>query len=174
MRLKSVRRLFGVCVLAVAVSVSGCGFHLRGSVSGAAQNLYLEGLAPGDAFDLQFDRAVELAGARTAPTPSQASGVVHIYQLLSQRRPLTLGRFGRANEFDLIYRLAFDIRTPRGEIISPRQEIELHRDYYNDQSLPIAQQEEEGLIRVEMRKEIAQALVRRAAYAIQTAAQPKS
>lgn len=170
---KTLARKLSFVALLGALS-SGCGFHLRGSSPGGVQSLYLEGLNSGDAFDLQFDRAVELAGAHNAETISKASGVVHVYKLLSQRRALTLGRFGRANEFDLVYRLAFDIRTAQGEIISPRQEIELHRDYYNDQSLPIAQQEEEGLIRAEMRKEIAQALVRRATYAIHASNQPKS
>lgn len=162
-------------VILLALVNAGCGFHLRGSGPAAANsNLYLEGMANQAGFEPVFDRAVELAGGKSVSSIAKASGVIHVYQLLTQRRPLTLGAFGRANEFDLIYRLIFDIRSPKGEIISPRQEIELHRDYYNDQSVPLEQNEEEGLIRVEMQNEIANALVRRANYAISSAAEPKS
>lgn len=161
-------------IVLLGLWLSGCGFHLRGAGPIAHANLYLETVQAIQGFGSDFDDALHLAGGKAVSTASEASGVVHVYQLLSQKRSLTLGRFGRTNEFDLIYRLVFDVRSPKGEVLSPRQEIELHRDYYNDQSLPIAQQEEEGLIRTEMRKEIAQALVRRATYAISTASQPKS
>jgi len=123
---------------------------------------------------MEFDRTVAMAGGRSVSSATQATGVIHVYTLLNQRRALTLGRFGRANEFDLIYRLVFDVRSPKGEVISPKQEIELHRDYYNDQSLPLALKEEEGLIRREMLKEIAQALVRRANSAVHSYTAPKS
>jgi LPS-assembly lipoprotein len=56
----------------------------------------------------------------------------------------------------------------------PRQEIETKRDYFNDQTLPLGQAEEEGLIRQELEKEAAQALLRRAVFALSKAPEKKT
>jgi LPS-assembly lipoprotein len=50
----------------------------------------------------------------------------------------------------------------------PRQEIEIRRDYFNDQSSPLGQMAEEGLIRQEMQKEAAQLLLRRIVYGLRS------
>lgn len=151
-------------VLTAGIMLSGCGFHLRGSGPLLAGDWALEGLPVGDAFAGEFDRALLGAGGHKPVSVTKADGVIHVYRLLRLRRPITLGRFGRANEFDLAFRLVYDIRDAKGETISPRQEIELHRDYFNDQSQPIAQDEEELQIRAEMLREIAQTLIRRVTY----------
>lgn len=158
-------RLILICLVAGWLA-TGCGFHLRGSGPLVAGDWSLEGLPVGDAFAGEFDRALLGAGGHKPKSITKADGVIHVYQLLRLRRPITLGRFGRANEFDLVYRLVYDIRNAKGEVIAPRQEIELHRDYFNDQSQPIAMDEEEQQIRSEMLKEIAQTLLRRVTYVL--------
>jgi len=167
--------MFRILLLSlIGFSLAGCGFHLRSSGPTLSGDLRVEGPGGDDAFVKEFRRSVAAVNPPKTGSANDVAVVVHIYQLFQRRRPLTLGRFGRANEFDLIYRLVYDIRSPKGEIISPRQEIELHRDYYNDQSQPIAQDEEEGMIRAEMQKEIAQTLLRRVIYALEGKSEPKS
>jgi LPS-assembly lipoprotein len=149
--------------------LAGCGFHLRGTDADlAAGNLYLEG-PDSEVIAGDFAVAVKSAGGNKANSMAKARGVIHVYQLFRQTRSLTLGRYGRTNEYDLIFRLAYDVRNAKGEVIGPRQEIELHRDYYNDQSLPLSKDEEENMIRADMLKEIAQTLVRRTVYALSNA-----
>jgi len=85
-----------------------------------------------------------------------------------------LSRAGRSVMYDLSYRVVYDVRTPKGEVLLPRQEIETKRDYFNDQTLPLGQAEEEGLIRQELEKEAAQALLRRAVFALGKAPEKKT
>jgi LPS-assembly lipoprotein len=68
----------------------------------------------------------------------------------------------------LVFRLEYEVATPGGEILLPRQEIEIRRDYFNDQSSPLGQMAEEGLIRQEMQKEAAQLLLRRIVYGLRS------
>lgn len=166
----SARNAFSMGLLAtICLSLAACGFHLRGAGPALAQSLYIEGLSPRDSFMGTFSSVVSLAGGRLVPDARQAGGVIHVYRATHHRRSITLGRFGRANEFDLSYRLVYDVRTSQGEVLLPRQEIEMRRDYFNDQTLPLGQAEEEGLIRQELEKEAAQALLRRATYALKRA-----
>jgi LPS-assembly lipoprotein len=48
----------------------------------------------------------------------------------------------------------------------PRQEIELKRDYFNDQTSPLSQTFEEVQIQQEMQREAAQLLFRRVTYGL--------
>ena len=158
-----------LALLCLVVALSGCGFHLRGDVVFPG-DLRVEGhQGPGvdESFLNEFRRSVKSFGVRKPVGNKGVAGTVHVYQLLRLRRPITLGRFGRANEFDLAFRLVYDVRNDKGEVISPRDEIELHRDYFNDQSQPIAQDEEELQIRSEMLKEITQTLLRRVTYLLE-------
>jgi LPS-assembly lipoprotein len=59
-------------------------------------------------------------------------------------------------------------------VLLPRQDIEVRRDYFNDQTLPLAQVAEEGVMRVEMQKEAAQALLRRTISALRKPVTSKS
>ncbi|HUL13002.1 MAG TPA: LPS assembly lipoprotein LptE [Methylococcaceae bacterium] len=168
------RVLFPTILAAVCLSLAACGFHLRGSGPGIAQKLYLEGLGPGDSFVGTFGNAMSLAGGKVVPEAGQAGGVIHIYKASHFRRYLALSRAGRSVLYDLSYRVVYDVRTPKGEVLLPRQEIETKRDYFNDQTLPLGQAEEEGLIRQELEKEAAQALLRRAVFALSKAPEKKT
>jgi LPS-assembly lipoprotein len=161
-------------VVAVCLPLAACGYHLRGSGPALAQALYVEGLSPNDSFANTFRSTVSIAGGRLVPAVTQADGVIHIYRANHLRRYLALSRAGRSVEYDLSYRVLYDVRTPKGEVLLARQEIETKRDYFNDQTLPLGQAEEEGLIRQELEKEAAQALLRRAIFALKQAPDKKS
>jgi len=149
--------------LAACLALSACGFHLRGSDSGnaLAQKLYIEGPGSGGTFLGVFGTALTDVGGSIVGNPAAASGVIHLYRANYQRQPITLSRTGLATGYDLSYRVVYEVRTPKGEVLQPRKEFEIKRDYFNDQTLPLAQLSEEGLIREEIEKEAAQSLLRR-------------
>lgn len=159
----SARTAFFTGVLAVlCVSLAACGFHLRGSGPAIAQDLYLEGLSPHDSFVGTFGSTMSLAGGKLVSNANQAGAVIHIYKAAHLRRYLALSQAGRSVQYDLSYRVLYDVRTPKGEVLLPRQEIETKRSYFNNQSLPLGQMEEEGVIREELEKQAAEILLRRA------------
>ncbi len=152
-----------VLVLTAAITLVGCGFHLRGSGGDTsfAQKLYMEGPGMGSGFVGVFGTALTQAGGSFVSTPADSNGIVHLYRATFQRQPITLNRTGRATGFDLSYRIVYDVRSPKGEILKGREEFEVKRDYFNDQSLPLAQQAEEGQISIQLSNEAAQSLLRR-------------
>lgn len=164
-------RFSATAALALALLSSACGFHLRGADNPVfTQKLYLEGQGATETFVGIFGKVMRDTGGKMATSLADANGVVYLHQVSFLRRPITLSRTGRATEYDLIYRISYDIRNPAGEILQPRQEVELRRDYFNDQSLPLAQTAEENLIRQDLEREVVQLLLRRAAYALKSPA----
>lgn len=152
-----------VLLLASGLALSACGFHLRGSGEGAklAQKLYIEGPGTNGSFLSTFGTALTDVGGGIVGTPIAASGIIHLYRATYVRQPITLSRTGRANGYDLSYRIVYDVRSPKGEVLQTRREFEVKRDYFNDQTLPLAQLAEEAQIREEIEKEAAQSLLRR-------------
>lgn len=149
-----------------ALWLTGCGWHLRGDIPGAseAKNLFITGIGASNPFYGDFTQVLGYSGGKLAKAPSLASAVVHIAQAMHERRSITLNKQGKSNTFDLTFRVIYDIRTPQGEILVPSQELDIRRDYFNDQSSPLGQGEEEASMRVEMQHEAAQALFRRVVY----------
>jgi LPS-assembly lipoprotein len=149
-------------VVATCLALSACGFHLRGSGgdNSFAQNLFVEGTGPTGTFISAFASALTGAGGNLSGAAGTSTAIVRLYKASYIRQPITLSRTGRATGFDLIYRISYDVRTPKGEILQLRKEFEAKREYFNDQTLPLAQLSEEGQIREELEKEAAQTLLR--------------
>jgi LPS-assembly lipoprotein len=162
-------KLFGIAAtLLAAASLAGCGFHLRGALpdTAGAKTLYITGIGRNNPFYGDFAQVLNASGGSLVPTASQAGAILNIAFARHERRALTLSSQGRANTFDLSFRLLYDIRSPKGEILVPQQELEVRRDYFNDQSSPLGQGEEEASMRQEMEKEAAQTLLRRVVYTL--------
>lgn len=163
------KRLSRICVIpALAALLVGCGFHLRGSLPalGEGRTLAVTGIGPTHFFYGEFAQSLQYAGGSLAQIPERADAVLHILNARHSRRPITLGRSGRANTFDLWLDVTYEVLTPKGEIILPREELEVRRDYFNDQTSPLGQGAEEAQYRLEMQHEAAQTLLRRIAYTL--------
>ncbi len=155
----------------VMLVLPACGFHTRGTLALPAemQKVYLAGIAPNDPFAQDFSQLLTQAGGSLTQDPKQANSTLRIFSIAQPRRAITLSQAGRATEYDLFFRIVMQVSDAKGEAVLPQQEIEIKRDYYNDQRLIIAQGEEEALIRAEMRREAAQAVLRRLIYALKNA-----
>lgn len=152
--------------LFLASLLGGCGFELRGSSGYAAelQNLYVEGVQPGMPLTQRISEILHRAGGELAKDRHSASAVLRILDSDEDTRVLSVSGAGRSNEFDLTYKIAYELTNPKGEIILPRQEIRINREYYNDQFLAIGKAEEEQRLRQEMHTEAAETVTRRIAW----------
>jgi len=152
-----------LAALAACLALSACGFHLRGSEgdSSFAQSLYLEGPGASGNFPGVFGMTLTGTGGKVVGSAAGSTAVVRLYRATYQRQPITLSRTGRATGYDLSFRIVYEVRSPKGELLQARKEFEIKRDYFNDQTLPLAQLSEEGQIREELEKEAAQSLLRR-------------
>jgi len=158
-------------ILIMALLSSACGYHLRGALDLPAgmKNVYLEG---GSAqLREQFNRAMEISSVPLASSPETADIIVKILDENNQRRVLSLGSGGTANDFELSYRFDYELVDAKNKVLSARQPIEIKREYYNNQLAVIAKDNEEAVIRNEMYQQAVRTIVNRARVALE--ASPK-
>ncbi len=125
----------------LAVSLSACGFHLRGtSMEVPAQSLFVEGFQPGHPVRAGLQAALQRADRLAVAGPL---GVELAGERWS-RRVLVFDTEGRALEYALIYRL--DYVLIRGEERIDER-LELSRDYAFDPNQMLAKSDEEARLR---------------------------
>jgi len=146
----------------MALFLSACGYHLRGALEMPAnmKNVYVEG---GSSPLLeQFKQVMKSSSAQLASSRKDAGIVVKIANEQFNRRVLSLSSRGKSNEFELEYRLDYELADAKDAVLMPRQSVEVRREYYNDQQFMIAKDQEEAVIRNEMYQQAVQTIVNRA------------
>jgi len=153
-------------ILIMALSLSACGYHLRGALQLPAglKNVYLEGGSP--ELREHFKRTMEISSVPLASSPETAGLIVKISDEDSQRRVLSLNSGGTANDFELGYRFNYEIVDSKNKVLSERQSVEIKREYYNDQLAIIAKDNEELVIRNEMYQQAVRNIVNHARVAL--------
>lgn len=157
-----------VCLLIALLGSGGCGFHLRGELpaSSAARNLAIIGIGPSNPLYGKLVSLLTSAGGSLAAKPGKAGATLNILVARHERRPITLSIGGKANSFDLTFRVVYRIVGPKGEEIVPEQDLIIRRDYFNQQISPLGQGDEEAMIRKEMETDAASTLLRRVVYSL--------
>lgn len=162
-------------LLVLVFLLTGCGFHLRGTQpgDGVSQRLYIE--SPGATrVGMRIRDIAALTGTTLTRKPNEASAIIHILKEKDERRIMSLNLGGRGNLFDLSTRVLYELRAPNGEVILPAQELEVQREYFNNQLSPIGQGEEESQLRSEMEREAAESLIRRVLIELRRSPEKKS
>ncbi|MEW6647708.1 MAG: LPS assembly lipoprotein LptE [Pseudomonadota bacterium] len=143
--------------------LTSCGFHLRGAVELPPQ-LARTQLAGVDArSELADEITAALEGAGAQVVTADATAQLHISGERENRRLLSVGRTGRASEYEVTYQFSFELREPvvsqdregkekvRYRVLVPRQSVSLSRDYSFDRNNVLGKGEEEDLLVREMR-----------------------
>lgn len=149
-------------LLVLLALMTGCGFHVRGDLPGTAheKTLMMTGTGRGSPFYTNFTQALTVGGGTLAGKAADAAAIVNVIKVAHIRRPITLSSTGRANMFDLTFRVIYEVQTPKGAILIPEKELEVRREYFNTQGSPLGQGLEEAQLRIEMEKEASQTLLR--------------
>lgn len=165
-----------IALFGLAVALAGCGFHLRGEIPGTPEQktVYVLGLSRNNPFYGDFAQVLAYSGGRLAQKPAEAGAIINVSLARHERRPITLSSQGRANMFELTFRLVYQIQNAGGKVLAPQQELEVRRDYFNNQVSPLGQADEENLMRQEMEKEAAQTLLRRVVYTLKNKPSPSA
>lgn len=146
----------------IALLLSACGYHLRGAfeLPAGLKNIFLEGgSAP---LQAQFKKAMDLSSIPIAASAEVAGIVIRIYDERSERRVLSLAATGVANDFELDYRMEYEIVDAKDTLLMARQPLEIKREYYNDQLAVIAKESEETIIKNEMYLQAVRTIINRA------------
>ena len=158
-------RLLIVALLAAlfAAGLAGCGFKLRGQQDFPFETVAVPQLSP---LGVELRRNIAAASERTTVT-QQVTGADAVLTVLAEQQEkviLSLNTQGRVREFQLRYRVAYRVSSPKGLDYVPPTAVVLTRDItFNDQVL--AKETEEAQLYAEMRSDMVQAIIRRLARA---------
>jgi LPS-assembly lipoprotein len=147
-----------ILVLVGLLSLSACGFALRGNASLPFESLYIEG---GQDIAVDLQRAIRPTATKVTDNAKDAAAVLQILDESREKRILGLNSAGRVSEFRLLYRVNFKVTSKAGaELLSPQQ-IELRRDLTFNDSQTLAKESEEALLYRDMQIDAVQQIIRR-------------
>lgn len=153
----------GLYILLLAVSLSACGFHLRGSYTLPWDTLYL-GLPENNEMHAQMKRGIEASTpTRILNDANQAQASLVILGNTQSKSILSLSGTGLVREFQLTRVFAYKIQDAAGKELVPANQIILQRDMTFDDAHLFAKEAEETMIWKEMQNDLVQQLLRRLA-----------
>lgn len=151
-----VRMLLALCLV---TTLAGCGFHLRGAVNLPFPSLYVN-VSNASQFGHELKRALRASDVRLTDNAKDAAATLSIMSELRERQILSLGGQGRVREYQLRYRVAYQV-TDAKRVITPPTEIMLKRDISFNDAEVLAKESEEALLYRDMQLDAVQQLLRR-------------
>lgn len=153
----------GLCAVALAALLAGCGFELRGGgdLPPAMKTLHVQaGPATGTTLD-ELRQIVESSGGRVLKTRQGASGVLRITGDENRRRVLTVKSSGKVNEYSYEQTLRFQVTDAQGKELVAEQSVQVQRDFLFDEQDVIGHGREEGALLAQMRRDAVHAMLRK-------------
>ena len=152
--------------LTAALLVSGCGFHLEGRVPlpRSMQRPYIESPDQQSDFVQSLRRQMLIAGAHPVDSPAEATAIVNIIydDDAATPRVLSVSAQNRPTEYQLTYTVRFSVSAGDKELLASQQ-VSATRSYSFDESLLLAKQHEESILRQAMGQDLADIVMRRLA-----------
>jgi LPS-assembly lipoprotein len=150
-------------VALLAGLLAGCGFKLRGQQDFPFETISVPLASP---LGTELRRNIAAASERTTVI-QEVTGADAVLTVLTEQQEkviIALNTQGRVTEYQLRYRVAYRVSSPKGLDYIPPTAVVLTRDItFNNQVL--AKETEEGQLYAEMRADMVQQIIRRLARA---------
>ncbi|KKM71309.1 hypothetical protein LCGC14_1431930 [marine sediment metagenome] len=146
------------------VTLTACGFHLRGdaSVPESLKTLYIQGVDTRQTpFGLQLKRALQRNNIHVLETYETGAAVLSVSENVYDRNVLTVGSDAKVTEYELETRVTFTVSDQNGEPMSDPITVQARRDYQFDRNQLLAMDEQERIIRDDLNKQMVQSVLRR-------------
>lgn len=162
-----------VCIAAIALLVSACGWHPRGSDEArpTLHQLRLAADHPDEALAIRVRRLLGTAGVDVRSEAGHGPSL-HLGAERKSTRKVSLDRSARAAEQEMRVTTSFDVRNADGDIVFGPRTVSASRIYAYDPNSIIALEGEEELIHQELRDEVANQILRQLRYVPATAGRP--
>lgn len=155
------RRLFLACTLAGALSLSGCGFRMRGHFSVPFSSIYLDmdGNTP---FAARVRRLLSSSSdVKIVNTMKEAQAVLRIVSKDITRQAITYNADGDVREYEIRMVLKFRLTTPTGAEFLPDTALTATRDLYYSDDDYLTREGQEALLIKDMESDLADQMIRR-------------
>ncbi|HYN54056.1 MAG TPA: LPS assembly lipoprotein LptE [Methylotenera sp.] len=148
-----------ILALIFTLTLSACGFQLRGAADLSFKNLYIQGSKLTISKDLK--RTFDTNGIKVVDNAESADLLLEMLGESYEKRILSLSGDGLVREFELNYRVNFRTRTSTEPLWSQEQTVRSRRDFsYNDNAL-LGKADEEARLNADMRNDAIREILRR-------------
>lgn len=147
----------------LVLTLSGCGFHLRGDINlpENRQVMYLQGVNQNGPFGAELASVLRGSGVKLVNTPIAAQTVLQVTEPVDDRRVLSVsGTTGKVREYEILVSLNVSLKDNKGHVIIPNQVLSRTRDFTFDETGLLGKVTEEDVLRQEMRRELIQQILR--------------
>lgn len=147
-------------VVLLALTLSGCGFQLRGTSALPFDTIYIPNANAGIALDLK--RYIQ-SGTRTVVVndPKSAQAQLELSGESRFRNILSLSGAGRVRELQLVYRVNLRVHDGKGAEFLPTSPFSITRDLTYSDSDVLSKEVEEANIYREIQADLVQQILRR-------------
>ncbi|HEY5103387.1 MAG TPA: LPS assembly lipoprotein LptE [Steroidobacteraceae bacterium] len=146
------------------LAASGCGFHLQGhkALPEVLRVTYVQAKDRQSDFVQDLRKELLTSGARLTTTNNDATAVVHVVNDDFARRVLSVSASDQPAEYELTYTVRFSVSAANKEILAV-QEVSGVRDYTFDETILLAKENEEAILREALAHDLADVVMRRLA-----------
>ncbi|MFA9217432.1 MAG: LPS assembly lipoprotein LptE [Sphingomonadaceae bacterium] len=155
--------------LALALTVSACGFHLRGEGGHYTlpfPTMYV-GLPESSPLAIDLKRNIRANGGTTVVSSAKdADGIIEVLSDPEKTRSksiLSLNSNGRVRQYLLAYNIVFRVLDKQGNVLLDRTQITLNRPIDFNETQLLAKEQEEALLYKDMQTDLVQQIMRRLA-----------
>lgn len=149
-------------VLGLLLLMTGCGFHLRGSVAlpPSLSAVYVE-QQQAPLMEEALERAFTEQQLSPVQDKSQAQLIILVSNEQYQRRVLSVAASGNVQEYQLNYSVNLKLMDAKGEMLSEPQTLRVSRELRYDSTEVVAKAGEEQQLKSEMVADAARQIIRR-------------
>lgn len=150
-----------LCCLSL-VSVS-CGFHLRGAYELPPEMAvtYVKTSNSNSELVRNLKRTLGASDIRLVDSPRQAGAVLRVFGENHSRRVLSVDSRGRAREYELIYRVSFELTASGTDLHVEPQTLILEREFLFDPEDVLGKGREEATLISDMQQDVVRLLMLR-------------
>ena len=150
--------------LGAAMLLAGCGFHLEGRLPlpEPIRKPYIRASDQQSDFVQSLRRQMLISGAHPVDSEDQASAVVVVDVLDDAVTPhvLSVSAQNRPTEYQVTYTVRFSVLAG-GKVLLAPQQVSATRSYSFDESLLLAKEHEQAILRQAMGQDLADIVMRR-------------
>jgi LPS-assembly lipoprotein len=149
--------------LVFALTLSACGFHLRGAVSLPWASVYVKAAEGSNlAADLRRQLA-QIPGTSLQSDPDKAELRLELLSEGREKDAVSVNAQGRVREYALRLRVVIQASTAKGKVVLPPTTFVQKRDLSFNETVTLAKESEEALLYRDMQTDIIQSMIRRMA-----------
>jgi LPS-assembly lipoprotein len=153
--------LLGVLLLGTALSIAGCGWHLRGNtpLSAAIMPLHIVSADIHSDFYRELQRSLQSSGAIVTDRLAQAQAIVRVHGDEAGQRILTVSTRNTPEEYEVYYAIVYSVEVSGRERIA-QQRLELTASYSYDSNYVLAKQQEQMIMQQSLARELSGMVLR--------------